>query len=214
MLPELEKISANIVALSASEGAVMLSTQDVAPILPDASVEMAPPPIQATRLVSLREQVVVQIGGNAFIFSDQSADVPPKPKLPEIAESFLRLFASRGMTYRSYGINFEVAFDAAGEGTAAETVLSRFVKSDSVAKKVSQTPTGAGIRLFFDMTTSTCNLQIDPRMEQVNSPRFYAKVNYNYDLADGTFPSADVVKSDFHGKWGVFTDLLDRLLIK
>ena len=69
MLPDIEKISANIVALSASEGAMTLTSQEVAPILPDANVEMAPPPIQQTRLVSLREQVIVQIGGNAFIFS-------------------------------------------------------------------------------------------------------------------------------------------------
>jgi hypothetical protein len=214
MLPELEKISANIVALSASEGAMTLTSQEVAPILPDANVEMAPPPIQQTRLVSLREQVVVQIGGNAFIFSDLSADKPPKARLPEITESFLRLFASKGIQYRGYGFNFEVAFDAPGEGTAAQVLLNRFVKADSVSRKLGSSPVGAGLRLYFEMTNAICNIQIDPRREDLNSPRFYAKANYTYDLTQGSIPPADMLKSDFHGKWATFTDWLDRLLVQ
>jgi hypothetical protein len=214
MLPELEKISANIVALSAVDVAVSLNSQEIAPILPDASLEMAPPPIQQMRLVSLREQVVANLGGGAFIFSDQSADIPPKARLAEVVEAFLRLMASKGAAYRAYGFNFEVAFDSPGDTTAAELVLGRFIKTDAISKRVSMEPKGAGLRLYFDMANAICNLQLDPRLEEVNAPRFYAKINYHYELPEGALPQADVLKSDFQGKWGIFIDLLERLLLK
>jgi len=212
---ELEKLTANIVVLSGAEATISVSADEIAPILKDPTVQVLGQPAQQMQLMSLRDQIKVSIGGGRFIFEDESNDVPPRLRLPDVVQAFIRLFATKGVTeFRAYGFNFDIAFDASGDSPAAQVILERFVKSEQLERRGGITPQGSGLRLYFSMGEASCDLRIEPHENKVNSPRFFSHINYHYDLPDGQFPQADALKADFQGKWGIFEDLLERLLLQ
>jgi hypothetical protein len=214
-LRELEKLTANIVVLSGAEIAISISAEEIAPILKDPAVQVLGQPAQQMQLMSLRDQVRVLIGGGSFVFEDQSDAVPPRLRLPDIVQGFIALFASKGLSqFRAYGFNFDVAFDASGDLPAAEMILERFINSEQLHRHGGIMPHGAGLRLYFSKGEASCDLRIEPRENKVDSPRFFSHINYHYDLPDGQFPQADVLKGDFQGKWGIFVDLLERMLLQ
>ena len=213
-LSQIDTILANIVVLLGIEGSSSLSGQEIASILGDADVQALGQPAQHMQITSLREQVRVSIGGGRFIFEDRSGD-PPKGRLAEITSDFVRLFSSKGVdVFRAYGFNFQIAFDAPGPALAAALVMERFVKADELKRRGSISLNGAGLRLYFDAAEAKCDLRIEPRESDPTAPRFFSHVNYNYDLAGKHFPPVDTLKSDFLGKWNVFTDLVERLLVE
>lgn len=212
-----EKIVANIVLLPATEANVGLSPVELAPIFNDPALQtqviQVPGQPQRMQLMSLREQVMVVVGGGSLIFADQSADMPPKGRLSEIVTAFAALLATKGLTeYRAYGYNFEVAFDAPGEHPAAYLLLDRFVRADQLKERMNIEPDGAGLRLYYPSGGARCDLRLEPRESKPNSPRFFARINYHYELPEGKLPAADVLHSDFHGKWAMFVEQLERLL--
>ncbi len=208
-------LKANIVVLSGSEGTVGLSSQEIEPILRDASIQVVGQPAQQMLLTSLREQVLVSVGGGSFIFEDQSAEIPPKARLAEIVDGFIRLFVSKGMSqFRAYGFNFDLEFDSRGDLPASQQITERFVRSDQLTRRGNVSLLGSGLRLYFNVGEAKCDLRIEPKGNDVNSPRYFSHINYHYELPSGDFPTQDVLRSDFQGKWGVFVDLLDRLLIE
>jgi len=217
-LRELEKQVANIVVLSAEAANVALAPHELTPIFKDPAlqaqvIQVPGQPNQQMQLLSLREQVLVVIGGGSLVFEDRSADIPPKGRLAEIVSGFGALLSGKGLSeFRAYGFNFEVAFDAPGEHPAAFLILDRFIKTDKLKERGNIEPDGGGVRLYFSSGGARCDLRLEPRENQPNSPRFFGKINYHYELPDGKLPSADVLQSDFHGKWGIFTELLDRLM--
>ena len=213
-LPNHEKILANIVVLSATDATILLSGDEIGSILRDADVQAMGQPAQQMQLTSLREQVRVILLGGQFIFEDRSADLPPRARLPEIVDQFVRLFASKGVSqFRAYGFNFDVAFDAPGSSLAAQLVMERFLKPDEFSRRASITLKGAGLRLYFSCGEANCDLRIEPRENKLDAPMSFSHINYHYDLAGVQFPAQDLLKSDFLGKWTVFTDTLSRLLI-
>ncbi len=214
-LPDLEKILANIVVLSGVDATVAISGQEIAPILRDASLQAVGQPVQQMQLTSLREQVLVSVGRGRFVFEDQSDSIPPKARLAEIVQGFISLLASKGVAeYRGYGFNFDIAFDAPGDSPASQLIMERFVNADQISRRGGIAPVGSGLRLYFGMAEAKCDLRIEPRENRTNSPRFFAHINYHYDLPEGNFPAADALRSDFQGKWGVYTDLMERLLVQ
>lgn len=211
-LNELEKLVANVVVLSATNANVQLTSDEVAPILKDATVEMAQPPISQVRLVSLREQITITLGGNQFIFTDESDAKPPKARVAEVVQSMTRLLATKNVQFRAYGYNFRVSFDSVGDTTASQLLQQRFLKSDIIQKRAGINTRGAGVKLFFEMGEAKCSLDIQPEGDSLSSPRFVAQINHHYDLPTGQFPQDDVLRSDFQGKWSTFTEMLEGLL--
>lgn len=209
----MEIILANIVVLPGTEGTTLLSAQEITAILGDAEIQALGQPAQQMQITSLREQVRVAIGGGRFAFEDRSGHSPPKARLAEIASEFVKLFSTKGIdVHRAYGFNFDVAFDAPGALLAARLVMDRFVKVEELKRLGGIALKGAGLRLYFDTSEATCDLRIEPKESSPSSPRFFSHINYHYDLAGKQFPSIDDLKSDFLGKWNVFTDLIERLL--
>jgi hypothetical protein len=214
-LPVQEKLKANIVVLSGSEGTIALSSEEIKPILRDATAQVIGQPAQQMQLTSLREQILVIMSGGRLVFEDQSDAIPPKVRLAEIVEGFVQLFASKGISqYRAYGFNFDIAFDARGDSPAAQLIMERFVRADQLSQRGNICPDGSGLRLYFGTGEARCDLRIEPLENKVNSPRYFSHINYHYDLPTGQFPQLDILRSDFQGKWGLFVDLLERLLIK
>jgi len=217
-LRELEKITANIVLLPAADTSMGLTSAELAPIFKDSAlqvqaIQVPGQPTQQIQIMSLREQVLVAIGASSLNFEDKSADTPPKGRLAEIVNAFAGLLATKGLsTFRAYGFNFEIAFDAPGDHPAARLLLDRFVQADKLKERGKIEPVGAGLRLYFNTGDAKCDLRIEPRENKPNSQRLFAKVNYHYELPDGALPSSDLMKSDFKGKWGIFTEQLERLL--
>jgi hypothetical protein len=214
-LPQLEKLGANLVVVTEMEGTFNFSLGEVQKILKDATVQVIgqPTPL-AMQITSLREQAVVTLEAPRIIFQDQSANIPPKLQLAEIASNFINLIGEKGINrFKAYGFNFDVVFDAKGESPAATTIMERFVKADQVNERGSVSLAGAGVRLYFPAEPATCELRIEPHENRVDSVQYFSHVNYNYELDGASFPSPETVKSDFGGKWNIFTQLLERLLM-
>jgi len=218
-LRELEKLDANIVVLPAMEITVGLSQQEVAELLRDPGVQIqavqvpGQPSPAAMQLTSMRQQIVISITNGQFQFSDRSADTPPKTRLAEVAHGFVKILTAKGLNqYRAYGYNFVVSFDAPGDLLPAELIKNRFLNSDALSRRANTQFKGSGIKLYYDTSDAACALQIEPFGNVPNAARFFASINYHYDLSGGTFPPEDGLKSDFQGKWTVFTDLVERLL--
>ena len=212
-LAQMETILATIVVVPGTEG-ITLRAQEIAAILSDAELQALGQPPQQMQITSLREQVRVSMGGGRFIFEDRSGD-PPKGRLAEITSEFVRLFSSKGIDlFAAYGFNFDIAFDAPGPSLAAALVMERFVKADELKRRGSISLNGAGLRLYFDTAEAKCDLRIEPRESDPSAPRFFSHINYHYDLAGKQFPTVDMLKSDFLGKWNVFTDLVGRLVVQ
>lgn len=224
-LRELEKLDANIVVLVGEDASIGLSQQEIVSILNDPAIQVQAVQIQGQpmsmpqsitmQVTSLREQILITISGNQFLFSDRSADVPPKTRLLEVARGFTNLVVSKGVkNFRAYGYNFTVAFDSSGETLAAEIIRDRFINMDVLSRRGNINLKGSGLKLYYDMADAACTLTIEPRESKVTSPRFFAQINYHYELSGNQLPATDVLKSDFHGKWNLFVDLLDRLLVQ
>jgi hypothetical protein len=213
-LPQMETIFANIVVVPGKEGTSLLSSQEIGAILEDADVQALGQPAQHMEITSLREQVRVSMGGGRFVFEDRSGG-NPKAKLAEITSEFVRLFASKGIdVFRACGFNFDIAFDAPGASLAAKVVMDRFVKVDQLNTRGGISLIGAGLRLYFDTNEAKCDLRIEPRESNPSAPRFFSHANYHYDLSGKQFPPVDTLKSDYLGKWNVFTDLVERLVVE
>lgn len=221
-LRELEKIVANVIVLAGADVTLEVTSDELLTLLRDPSLQVQTQqlpgqPTQQLQILSLREQVQIVIADGRLIFEDKSADIPPRGRLPEIAHGFTALAAKKGLSkFLGYGFNFHIAFDAPGDSAAASLLLDRFVRTDRITERASIKPVGAGLRLYFDMAGASpaiCRLRIEPRQDKRDTPRFFGEINYHYDLPEGVLPDPDLLKSDFHGKWQFFADLVERLVI-
>ena len=218
-LPDLEKLDTAVVVLSAVKQNVAVSSEELGVFMREPTVSVAQSPgttdPQAFQITSLRDQVVITISGSKIQFQDQSDSTPGTGKLPDIVQGFLELMRNQGVDrFRAYGINFDVAFDSRGDQTAAEVIADRFLKRDVLSRRGDINVAQAGVRLFFTHGDANCDLKIEPRQGKLESPRFFAHINYNFVLADGTMPPAGELKTKYHGLWPQFTELLENLLVR
>ena len=146
-------------------------------------------PAGMPQITSVRDQMVVVIAGK-IQFEDQSDAIPPATsKLAEVAHGFMQLFGQQALEkYRAYGWNFDVAFDAPGPQTAAAMIADTFLDASTLKKRAQITPTGAGIRVFFEQGAARCQLQLEPKQQDLNTPRFYAHINYHYEIDPPAMP--------------------------
>lgn len=212
-LKQQEKVETSIVVLSGKDVSVNISGLAVASVIRDPEARVIGQPPLAIEVTSIRDQILVRMAEGKIIFLDQSDDEPGKGKLPDIVYGFLAILSQQGLDrFNAYGINFKVAFDARGDRAASEVVAERYVNSDALSRH-GITAQGAGIRLFFQHATGAkCNLLIEPKQNEPNSPRFYANINYHYELPDGVMPPIDQLKTTYHGLWPQFIEQLGKLL--
>ena len=218
-LPELEKVNTAIVVLSAVETKINLNSEEVATVIRDpvASVlgQDAGGQPSVLELTSMRDQVVITISGGKVQFQDKSDDQPGSSRLPRIVYDFLGLLQKQGLSrYRAYGINFDVAFDAKGDQSAAEIIAERYVNKDALSQKGQINVRGAGLQLWFNHVDAVCDLKVEPRLGKIDAPRFYAHINYHFELPDETMPPFDEFKTKYHGLWPQYTDMLETLFIR
>lgn len=216
-LLSLERLIANIVVVPdlATEQALSFSAEEIGAILKGAQIQVVDQPANQIQVTSVRDQVVVLLAGGRLLFEDQSDGLTPRSKLAEVVDSFVRLVGPKGIErFRAYGFNFDVTFDASGDSPAAKTIMQRYVKADLLADMQIRELGGAGLRLYFKEGEATCDLRIEPAESKVEAVRYFAHINYHYKLDDGMFPQLEQVRSDFPGKWALFTQLLERLLIQ
>lgn len=215
----LEKANTSIVILSATERNVNLSSQDVAQVIRDptaAAIQQDPGgQLAGVQLTSLRDQVVVTIAGGKLQFEDKSDEMPVTGKLPNIVDGFLTLLRNQGVEkLRAYGFNFDVAFDAPGDQAASEVLAERYIDKEALLRKGQLDVRGAGMRLYFPHGDAQCDMKIEPRGGQVDSPRFFAHINYHFELAEMTMPPVDELRTKYQGLWPHFMDLLEALVVR
>ena len=220
-LPQLEKVDTAIVLLSAVEKTINVSAQDLGTIMREPAVAIAQAqgpgqaPMQGFQITSLRDQVVVSIMGGSFQFQDKSDTTPGTARLPEIVQGFLGLLQKQDVDrFRAYGINFDVAFDSRGDQPPSEILADRYLNREAFVQRGQISVRGAGLRLYFSHLDARCEMNIEPRFGQVDSPKFYAHINYNFDLADEKMPPPEELKTKYHGLWPQFSELLEKLLIR
>lgn len=169
------------------------------------------------QIVSLRDQIVISLQPT-ISFQEQSDNIPPGPsRLPEIAAGFTAILERFGLsTYTAYGWNFEIAFDAPGDESAAKLITSVFVQEKTLLERANVKPIGAGVTLFFEQASARCMLKLEPRFSDLNTPRFWSTINYHYDLtlADGSNrpPGAEELRIAYNGLWGSYLDLIAKLV--
>ena len=216
-LPSPERLIANIVVVPdvAADQALSFSAEEIGVILKSPQIQAVDQPPSQIQVTSVRDQVVVLLAAGRMLFEDQSGELRPGSKLPEVVDSFVGLIGPKGVSrFRTYGFNFSVTFDASGDSPAAETIMDRYVKGDLLAQRQVSDLSGAGLRLYFKEGEATCNLRIEPADNKVDAVRYFAQINYHYKLDDGKFPPLDRVRSDFPEKWTHFTQLLEKLLVE
>jgi hypothetical protein len=215
---EPEQILSNIVLLSAEGVPISFSPPEIASILPDVSVQVLQIPAQPSQhmqLTSLRKQIKIALGGGQFVFEDGSGLFEARGELVDIANKFLQLLSSKGVThFKAYGFNFHLAFDAPGQSSAAELLKDRFLDVRALSNHGLPELNGAGLTLYFPSAGSLCSLRLEPREKAPNSPRFFCHANYNYELDGTSLPEPDLLKSDFLGKWMMLLDLLRNMILK
>ena len=216
VLTELEILTANIILVTKQDTPVGISSDEIAPILKDVQFQVGSGPPgqqQVATLTSLREQTVIVLTGNRLIFQDQSGISPPKPRLAEIVSGFANLLRDR-THFIAYGFNFDIAFDSKDDAPAAEIVLGRFIRADRLAERGLDNLKGAGLRLYYDSSQAKCDLRIEPLENRRDAARFYAHINFHYELGDDDeIPDLATLRSDFAGKFQTFKDDLERLVI-
>lgn len=217
--PELEKIDAAIVLLSAEKTSIALSAQEVATVMRDPTPSQIAPDASGQsaglQITSLRDQVVVTIVGSKLLFQDKSDDMPVTGRLPKVVQGFLKLLKNQGLeSFSAYGINFDVAFDAKGDQAASEIIADRYLNKEALSKRGQIGIRGAGMRLYFTHSDAICDMSIEPRQGKVDSPRFFAHINYHFDLPDNTMPPPDELRTRYQGMWPQFTELLEGLFVK
>lgn len=215
-LPGAEKLKANIVVRAGGEIGFGLSPDEIKSVLRGASVQAMGQPAQQMQITSVREQVVIFLAaGGTMVFEDQSDAMPPKGELAMVVGRFIEMIRSKGVTdYRAYGFNFDLLFDARNDVPAARNILDRYVTADRLSDRGITSLEGAGLRLYFTRGDAKCDLRIEPKEQERESFRYYAHINYHYELPDRKFPPLDRIQSDFMGKWELFEQDLERLLIR
>lgn len=218
-LPNVEKLHTSLVVLSGMEGEINLSSEALASVIRDPITRsLGEPPTAVVEIASIKDQVVIRLEAGKFIFRDESDDWPRISRLPEVVYRFLDMLQKQeqGITeFRAYGFNFDVAFDVRGDETAAEVIADRYVNKEALSEKGNIRLQGAALRLFFDYATGAkCDLRIEPRGNKLDSPRFFAHINYHYELQDRQMPPLETVKTAYLGLWPTFTELLEKLLVK
>ena len=215
-LPGIEKLKANIVVRAGSKAEFSLSPDEINSVLRDATVQAMGQPAQQMQITSVREQVVIILAaGGAMLFEDQSGDMPPRGDLATVVGRFIQLIGPKGITeFEAYGFNFDVLFDTKDDVPAAKTILDRYVVADRLSEHGITSLEGAGLRLYFTSGDARCDLRIEPQEQKRDSFRFFAHINFHYELPDHEFPTLDRIQSDFVGKWTMFEQVLGSLLIK
>ena len=166
------------------------------------------------QITSVRDQVVVVVGPK-IVFEDRSDVIPPAAsRLPDVVNGFVQIFRRQGLErYRAYGWNFDVAFDAPGEEPAASLIANSFLDARVLSDRAGIHPVGAGVRMFFEQSEARCDLRLESRHRDLNTPRFFAHINYHYELdPPGSPPDLDNLRVAYHGLWGSFVDLLTKLV--
>ncbi|HLC29500.1 MAG TPA: hypothetical protein VJM51_01795 [Dehalococcoidia bacterium] len=215
-----EKILANIVVLPAENVSVNINAAEIQSIFKDPGLQvqvMQPPglPNQQVVITSLRQQIQLVMNPNGqIVVEDKSADPNPKGIVAEIVNEFVALLAGRGLSkFRAYGFNFHLTFDTPGEELAGKFLSERFVRADLIQHKGNISVEGAGLRLYFDSADARCDLRLEPAENERNQPRLFAAINYHYPIEDRGLPDRASLQADFLGKWMMFTQLLERLVV-
>jgi hypothetical protein len=161
-------------------------------------------------ITSVRDQIVVKLGPR-IEFEDQSDTPAGGGRLPDVATAVLNMVAFE--TYRAYGWNFDVAFDAPGEESASALISHSFLNGKAFSERAQVSPLGASIFITFDQGTARCGLTLESLNRDLNTPRFHGHINYHYELQEGqALPSLDELRIMHNGLYGSFIELLDRLV--
>ena len=218
-LPEQEKVNTSIVVLSAVETVIKIDAQEVATVIRDPAASVigqdAGGQPSVIEITSMRDQVVITISGGKVQFQDKSDKTPGSSRLPTIVYGFLDLLKKQGLSsYRAYGINFDVAFDAKGDQSASEVIAERYVNKDALSQKGQIGVRGAGLRLWFTHVDATCDLKVEPRLGKIDAPRFFAHINYHFELPNETMPPVDEFTTKYLGLWPQYIEMLETLFIR
>jgi len=166
------------------------------------------------QITSVRDQMVVFFASK-IVLEDQS-DITPQStgKLPEVANGIIQMLRRQGIDrYRAYGWNFDAAFDAPGEESAAGLIASSFLNTTVLSKRAQVQALGAGVNIFFEQSSALCQLKLEPQQQDLNTPRLFAHINYHYELGDDDKPpDLDALRLAYHGLWGSFLELVGKLV--
>ncbi len=214
VLRSIEKLKSALVlvpALPSADHPINVDQVEMNKYLRDPQIVQAPLGIQIT---SVRDQMVVQFAGQ-IILEDQSDVIPPSSgKLPEVANGIIQMLRRQGIEhYRAYGWNFDVAFDAPGEESAAALISTSFLNTKFLSDRAQVTALGAGVNVFFEQSGALCQLKLEPRLGDLNTPRFFAHINYHYEMGENDSPpDLDGLRLAYHGLWGSFLEILGKLV--
>lgn len=215
-LRNVERIESSIVLLSGAEASLNINREALEKVIRDPVIQgVGQPPIQI-EITSLRDQILIRLVDNKFIFEDKSDDSPATGKLPEAVYKFISMLNEQDAAkFRAYGLNFKVEFDARGDSSASEIIAERYVNVNAISERGGISVQGAGLRLYYEHSNGAkCELKVEPRLGAADAPRFFAQVNYHFDLAGGDMPPLDAMKTSYLGLLPQFEDLLDKLFAK
>lgn len=208
-LKDIEYLNSSIVVLSGVAAKIGMSGAELAQIVKDPAVTQTPAGIV---IASIKDQTVITVTEGKIQFQDQSGKEPVEHRLPEIVDGFMAILRQKGIdSIRAYGLNFDVAFDCRGYPTAGQALADLFLNMEAIQKKSDVSVEGAGFKLFFNHAEARCLLNVEPRFEEVATARLFAHINYHYGV-DGPMPPLDGLKLKYHGLWGHYRELLERLI--
>ena len=88
------------------------------------------------------------------------------------------------------------------------------MNKDALSQKGQIGVRGAGLRLWFTHVDATCDLKVEPRLGKIDAPRFFAHINYHFELPNETMPPVDEFTTKYLGLWPQYIEMLETLFIR
>lgn len=211
-IESVEKVETYIVVLPAGDFEINLSPRDLADVVKEPEIDVAPAPISLARVTSLSDQVEIRIGQGRILISDHSNNQPGTERFTEIICGLTSLLENTSnVKYRAFGWNYGIAFKLPLDRLPSEVIAERFINREEIRRKAGLDIAGGAIRFFYRRGSARCYLHLEPRGNRLDAALYYAKVNVHFDIAE-KFPAKDDLDRSFKLEYTDFLKTVSAIL--
>lgn len=210
-LDAFEKLETSLIVLRQADSPVQIRVENLAALVKEPMIEQSVgAPISIVRVTSMREQVEVIIEPSKVVLIDRSETEPARDRFPEIIGGILAFLESEGLVTIAYGWNFKVAFSNPLNEPASKTILDRFIQTSMVKEAAGVDLESASVKVSYQEGLARCTLDLQPRLGDAASHRFWAHLNLHLDKPPE--PNVSAIRAELLERYGTFKELLARLL--
>jgi hypothetical protein len=211
-IESVEKVETNIVVLPSGDFEINLSPKDLADIVKEPELDIAPAPISLARITSLSDQVEIRIGQGRIHISDHSNSQPGTERFTDIICGLTSLLEdTSNVKYRAFGWNYGIAFKLPLDRLPSEVIAERFINREEIMRKAGLDIAGGALRFFYRKGSALCYLHLEPRGGRLDADLYYARVNVHFDITE-KLPAKDELDRSFKHEYADFLKTVSAIL--